>query len=78
MAAWVEIPACRILIVPHEEIATDWELIDSEGLEFMGGYGRSYSEAALFRRRRDGKVMRPARVVPFDATARAISALEEL
>jgi hypothetical protein len=74
---WIEIPAQRILGVTMEELCELFDLMDGNGLSLQH-YKTEIAEVKLFRRRRDGKLFRRARMVPVSAAATMILYLEEM
>ncbi len=73
MAEWIDIPAHRILLVPHQELANEYDRLGADGGPVAEG-----EQTALVRRRRDGCIFKPARFCPIDASPRALFVLEEL
>jgi hypothetical protein len=67
MARWREIPAQRVLMVSHEELRRDFDLITEEGVEVNGEQLLEGRRLSLVRRKADQRVFQFAEFVPRDA-----------
>ena len=74
MAEWVEIPACRILLVPHAEFFSDYQAVNEKGDPMSTVSGVPYR----IIRKTDGKVFKPARYRPVGSNRQKEFVLEEI
>jgi hypothetical protein len=74
MARWVDIPAMRVLVLDESDSPDDWERLDKDSRPCPRG-----EVPALYIRRRDGKIFRPARIsLPIEGTNFSRIVLEEV